>query len=215
MLTDAQITKLNQPLDEDRVAVRPDGKYYLNAHNVIRTLNEVFGFAGWNFTIEEIRSRETDKGANYSAVGRLTIVTDSGKIVREDVGTGATLKPSPDEFDKAEKAAVSDALKRCARTLGDQFGLSLYDKEQNAERDKTLIGGKKTPSKPTPVQEYACQLVVNGKACGKILTDTPTESGKVSAKDLAEGTKTRYNMILCYDHMKEVRDAEKAREKKS
>ena len=48
----------------------------------------------------------------------------------EDVGTGEAInQPSRgDAHDLALKSAVSGALKRCAKDLGDQYGLGLYDK---------------------------------------------------------------------------------------
>ena len=59
--------------------------------------------------------------------------------VIEDAATGSAQNmPSPaDAFDFAIKNAVSYALKRCAKDLGDQFGLSLYNKGQTAP-DRTL-----------------------------------------------------------------------------
>jgi hypothetical protein len=54
--------------------------------------------------------------------------------VYEDVGTGTSpnLPDYGDAHDFAAKNAVSYALKRCATNLGDQFGLSLYNKGQTA-----------------------------------------------------------------------------------
>jgi hypothetical protein len=54
--------------------------------------------------------------------------------VYEDVGTGTSpnLPDYGDAHDFAAKNAVSYALKRCATNLGDQFGLSLYNKGQTS-----------------------------------------------------------------------------------
>src|SRR5206468_12576286 len=47
-------------------------------------------------------------------------------------GTSPNLPDYGDAHDFAAKNAVSYALKRCATDLGDQFGLSLYNKGQLA-----------------------------------------------------------------------------------
>ncbi len=61
---------------------------------------------------------------------RLIVRSELGTKVSEDSGFGlASHQPvRGDAHDKALKTAVSDALKRAARDLGNQFGLSLYDK---------------------------------------------------------------------------------------
>jgi hypothetical protein len=47
--------------------------------------------------------------------------------------------------------SVTDCLKRCFRQLGDQFGLSLYDKEiaQNAGLEQNRIDAAKKPTSPS------------------------------------------------------------------
>ena len=67
----------------------------------------------------------------YRCDMRLTIRDPEGKLVKviDDVGTGEAInQPSRgDAHDLAAKSAVSSALKRCAKDLGDQFGLGLYN----------------------------------------------------------------------------------------
>ena len=54
--------------------------------------------------------------------------------MRTDVGTGDSSKKMG--RDKAVKESVTDAMKRCFRTFGNQFGNSLYDKENPIHKGK-------------------------------------------------------------------------------
>ena len=57
--------------------------------------------------------------------------TTAGGAVAEDVGfgIGQSYHGYADAFESAAKEAVTDALKRCLRSLGRRFGNSLYDKK--------------------------------------------------------------------------------------
>jgi hypothetical protein len=74
--------------------------------------------------------------AYYTCIVRVTV----GDVVREDVGFGSGYgKKAGDAIEGATKEAVTDALKRCLRTFGSQFGLALYDKERaNVANPKDL-----------------------------------------------------------------------------
>lgn len=138
MFTDEQIKALNAPLDPKHVK-KPDGKFgpkgdYLEGWHVINEMNRVFGFDGWSYTIDLTRDALTEgtdnKGnaqwqAAYTCLCTLTV----GDAVRQDVGFGSGFaKGIGDAIEGATKEAVTDALKRCARTFGNIFGLALYDK---------------------------------------------------------------------------------------
>lgn len=72
----------------------------------------------------------------YRCTLRLTLRNPDGEVVRvvEDaaMGTATNQRDMGDAHDLAVKSAVSYALKRCAKDLGDQFGLSLYNKGQES-----------------------------------------------------------------------------------
>lgn len=72
----------------------------------------------------------------YRCTLRLTVRNPEGQVVRvvEDaaMGTATNQRDMGDAHDLAVKSAVSYALKRCAKDLGDQFGLSLYNKGQES-----------------------------------------------------------------------------------
>lgn len=148
-----QVGALLKKIAPQRVLVA-QGHSHVPAYEVIAHLNRVFGFGGWDkqildLTIVHERSTppqlkrkrqesdpdEYDQGrwwVTYACRMRLTIKDPAGNVVAhyEDAATGSAQNmPSPaDAYDFAIKNAVSYALKRCAKDLGDQFGLSLYNK---------------------------------------------------------------------------------------
>jgi hypothetical protein len=146
-LTGEQLDLLMRPLNGNRVQEHK-GQAHLEAWDVRRWLTRVFGFTGWK---DEILSLDlvhesvwpwTDgngkpvPGKNrasvvYRVTLRLTVKDVHGREINswEDVATGEAINQASvgDAHDLAVKAAVSQALKRCAVNLGDQFGLSLYN----------------------------------------------------------------------------------------
>ena len=60
------------------------------------------------------------------------------------------------DHENAVKGAETDAIKRALRTFGNQFGLPLYDKEENAEN---LTRGSRacTKAAANPSPEYKRQ----------------------------------------------------------
>lgn len=131
-MLDADIQReLSRPLDPRRVSVLRDGPAkgvpYLEAHEVVRRANEVFGFGAWGYSLVD-RPFLVEAADNYelwAAVVRLDVtggqsVTDVGTCVRSGKGQNG--------LDMAFKGAVSDGVKRCLKAYGDQFGLILADK---------------------------------------------------------------------------------------
>jgi hypothetical protein len=125
---------------------------HLEAWDVRRQLIRIFGFGG--YSIETISLDLVHEHANpnhrkknrqgeeygdpytawtivYRAQIRLTVFDTSGREIChwEDGAAGdAVNQPSVgDAHDMAMKTSLSQALKRCAVNLGDQFGLSLYN----------------------------------------------------------------------------------------
>ncbi len=158
IFTEAQVERLKKPLDAARVKQRKGygddsggGKMlsYVESHDVIDMLNEIFGFGRWGYAVKSRqRCREGD-ALWYEADVHLWIWSaTSERVDREDVGFGIvsysrTNGPDsarPESFEKAAKEAVSDGLKRCARTFGNAFGNSLYDKA-----DMLGTGATQTP----------------------------------------------------------------------
>lgn len=109
---------------------------YLEGHYVISKLNEIFGFDGWRFRVQEvnpvfpIQKKPGDDSKFYCSVVVVGEIC-AGIALREDVGFGdGTGKNPSDAIEMAYKEAVTDCLKRCARQLGGALGNHLYDKNQ-------------------------------------------------------------------------------------
>ena len=137
-----QVKELNKPLRGEYVSER-DGLSYLEGWHVINEANRIFGFGNWSGELVELRhlGDTEEPGRNgakryktaYLARYRVTVRGANGDTaVYEDVGFGsATNYSSPiDNHENAAKEAVTDAMKRCFRNLGNQFGNALYDKQQ-------------------------------------------------------------------------------------
>ena len=152
--TEEQEKLLDEPLLRENVKTRDGtGKTqlsYLASFHVIAEANRIFGFGGWDTEILSLT--QTDKteyekppykpndkpkqmvSISYLCKLRIAIKAGDSLVVREDVGfgngvAGATAYGIGSCIELASKEAVTDALKRCMRYFGDQFGLSLYDKE--------------------------------------------------------------------------------------
>jgi hypothetical protein len=137
--TDAQIEQLLKPINPKRVGQR-EGQSHVEAYEIAAHLTRLFGFPpAWRKEIVELAcihesSRphpRDDSKLQWTVVYRCQMrlwVLD--EIVGDDAATGDGINmPQPGAaHDFAVKTAVSQALKRCAKDLGDQFGLSLYRK---------------------------------------------------------------------------------------
>jgi recombination DNA repair RAD52 pathway protein len=68
-------------------------------------------------------------------------------IVKEGIGAGhgrGERVPAGDKHESAVKEAESDARKRALMQFGDQFGLSLYDKEKNWQKTSPPVNNSVT-----------------------------------------------------------------------
>lgn len=177
-LTEQQVAFLLQPISQNRVR-HLRGMSHLEAWDVRRQLIRIFGFDG--FTVQTVsldlvhengnpNYRKRNKAGEeygptytawtivYRAQVRLTIKATDGRpmTVFEDAAAGDAInQPSiGDAHDLAMKTALSQALKRCAVNLGDQFGLSLYNDGSQAPvvlRSLAYMGEPVKESEDTPV----------------------------------------------------------------
>jgi len=140
MFTEAQTKALQAPLDPKHV-VKPSGRFgpkgdYLEGWHVINELNRVFGFDGWSYTIDLARDaleqgKDSSGNDQWQAAYTCICTLRVGDVTRQDVGFGSGFaKAIGDAIEGATKEAATDALKRCARTFGNPFGLALYDKSR-------------------------------------------------------------------------------------
>ena len=143
----AQTRQLLAPIRQERVLLDGKKHSHVSQQDILAHLIRVFGFGG--FDIEVLNSecvfeseRVSDKGVGlnrfdtcYRAMVRLTIRDEDGAVAcHYDNGSTATAQNQTrgDAHDLAYKSAISLSVKRAAIALGDQFGLSLYNKGQLA-----------------------------------------------------------------------------------
>jgi len=111
---------------------------YIESWDVIATLIKVFGFGGFSSELQDMQiiKIETDvpnaSGGTtkfrVTAMGTVKLtIHQTGAVYTEAAATSQSGAVIGDVMDFAIKTVESDALKRAARFLGTQFGLSLYD----------------------------------------------------------------------------------------
>jgi Rad52/22 family double-strand break repair protein len=180
-LTHEQVTQLLRPINPRRVEKR-DNLSHLQAYDVRAHLTRIFGFGNWSGEVidttmlyEDVFHGEKPAkgGGTYTAhtvsVGyrctyRLTVPTSDtwlhSAVYTEAAAGDATNFPvnkRGDAHDFAIKTAESQAMKRCAMNLGDQFGLSLYNNGSTAALiGKTLVmpDALTEDEKPADVTEH-------------------------------------------------------------
>ncbi len=148
--TKEQIESLKQPIKLENVAERESGwgdkVPYVESWKAIDAANRIFGFDGWNSETLEINLVSEDiKCVSYIAKVRITV----GNVVKEGYGSGHGRGGKMSDGEKHESAikeAESDARKRALMQFGDQFGLSLYDKDKawlKPEDNKPTVSSNK------------------------------------------------------------------------
>jgi len=140
MLNHAQTEQLLKGINANRVASRRGGGgkslSYVEAFDIKAHMIRIFGFGEWSwdvlsadlvFAIQGERNWEV----GYRVIGRLTIHATGATYTEAAVGI-ASLPSVGEAHDMAVKTGESDAFKRAAINLGDNFGLSLYKNGQTA-----------------------------------------------------------------------------------
>ena len=153
MLDEAAKQALSAPLDLNNVKQRKGagGRKldYISGEHAIAEANRIFGFDGWSCETVHMEC-VSDKPPTYIARVRVR----AGGVTREGWGGD-----NGNDHENAVKGAETDAIKRALRTFGNQFGLPLYDKEENAEN--LTRGSEPAPKpRPTPSPEYKRQQQV-------------------------------------------------------
>lgn len=121
---------------------------YIPWTETVRRLNAVFGLDGWDtrdlkviyndgvYTVSLLLSVDAEYKEIDQDTGEMTRTGFFGKSVP---GVGSAVARNQGD-DNASKAALSDAISRAAKLLGDQFGFFLYEEKgntQNAPRQQT------------------------------------------------------------------------------
>lgn len=174
-LTVKQFETLSRPLNRARVAKRSQGGKqlsYLEAWDVKAHLIRVFGYC--NFDAELIdygmvavrdyvgNGEKPMTEAIWHARVRLIVRDPEGNTLATytEGAVGSASGPEnmiSEQHDNALKTAESDALKRCAINLGNQFGLSLYDDGTTADVIKGTVVTPEGWEPPKPVTDEQAQ----------------------------------------------------------
>ena len=157
--TEQILWRLRQPLDMSRVKRRQAPGLgtvpFLEGFDVIDAANDLFQFR-WSFDLLcEPHIMRWDKAVTFYdqrlkkkvpllgedgqpttevaglayITGRVAIELEDKTYSHADAGRCTFTGDTPEALDMAIAGAVTDCLKRCFRQLGEQFGLTLYDKD--------------------------------------------------------------------------------------
>lgn len=176
MFSDKQVEVLLRPIMPQRVVAR-DGQKYVEAYDIRAHLIRLFGFGGWSGEVidstllyEEVEPVEKDgKTTTRVSVGyrvRYRLTIGSGifgvPVTYTEEATGDAINfpkvKRADAHDFAVKTAASQAMKRCAMNLGDQFGLSLYSRTPDKPLVKALVAATGAEIEVDPVTAEAAEL---------------------------------------------------------
>jgi DNA recombination protein Rad52 len=169
---EATVIALTQQLARDRVRQRQGrggGQFsYLETHDVKRTANAIFGFDGWGYRIVELVELAAVEVESRNRQGwhvgyRCTVeVHVSGAPPTQGVGFGDGVEYGPGArvtaCELAVKEAESDGLKRAFVRFGDQFGLSLYGKDDADRRNTRDQNADQATGAPVSIGEVLAQL---------------------------------------------------------
>ena len=169
MFNDKQNQVLAYEIDSSRIKSRQKGNItlsYLEGFDVIETANKIFGYGNWNYSITKLEqvSQEVNQNQNnvicYKAIVKVVVndMQHAKFVSREDVGFGTGIaKTLADAHENGAKESVTDSLKRCFKSFGNQYGLSLYDKSKqhkNQQQPSAQIpNNQPAPSQPQVQQQ--------------------------------------------------------------
>jgi hypothetical protein len=121
---------------------------YVTGEMVISRLNEVLGLAGWSFSVLREGSTEVEAWV----LGEMVVTIDGTTITRQQYGNQDVMRGSRATSDLF-KSAATDALKKCATTIG--VGLYLYDEDERREVEQEMREAARQPQRkaadPTPI----------------------------------------------------------------
>jgi hypothetical protein len=194
-LSSEQVQELLRPIAKDRVKKDGKGFAHIEAWDIRRTMNRVFGFANWSSRVDlmelvserEVTQRNGKTGWNVIYRARCTLeigdnfMTGSGTYTEWAAGD-ATNPTLADAHDQAIKTAESQAFKRCAVNLGDQFGLSLYKNGSTEATVRDVIGRDHAGSDQVPA------LLEAFLAC-ETEEDLLVTAAEIAALDLSDSDK--------------------------
>ncbi len=179
--SEEQRAMLAAALDPAYVKTRrgPKGRTlsYVEGWRVIAEANRIFGFEGWDLTIEEVRLLREGEGLDgdgnkvwttaYMAKVRVTVWAGETEVVHEGLGFGdgaAPLGRPGEAHEGALKEAETDAMKRAFRYFGSSMGLDLYDKDRDKVPANANTQARQSDSAKLDAIEGACSPSVRARA---------------------------------------------------
>lgn len=169
-LTAPQLRLLHRSVNPERIGQDDKGFSHMEAWDIKRHLIRVFGFGGYDTENREltlVREIEIPGQGNarsrwtviYRCQVRLTVKDTAGREIGhwdgEAIGDAQNQPGLGDAHDLALKSAASQALKRAATNLGDQFGLSLYNEGNPAPVVLSSLAYAKHPEKSVAAVQAA------------------------------------------------------------
>jgi DNA repair and recombination protein RAD52 len=135
--TQEQEAMLKEPLKAERIHYRkgPNGIQlkYITGDDAIGVANDIFGYGKWGYRVinrEHKVIEDRSKGPMDVYICDIELFVTGAMFPFSGDGMAAVNQPYTVEMhDMARHAAETDAVKRALRYYGDQFGLSLYDKD--------------------------------------------------------------------------------------
>lgn len=102
---------------------------YLEGNVVINFANAIFGPFGWSTSISnKTVDVKVNKDKAYAIASAIVRVTLANGAYHEDLGVGTSTQSNAQAArENAEKACVTDGIKRALRQFGNLLGNSLYD----------------------------------------------------------------------------------------
>jgi len=183
--TPEQVEQLLHPINPTRVLKDGKGHAHVSQQDILAHLTRVFGFGSFDVDVlstEPVFEMAAAKNKErfdvcYRALVRLTVRDPEGReVCHFENGSTATAQNQTrgDAHDLAYKSAISLSVKRAAIALGDQFGLSLYNKGQMSALVISTLVGRDKPQPKRDMQEGVPQQVSLGN--DEIDVDTETEA---------------------------------------
>ncbi len=211
--TQKQVEALLKPINKKRV-LQANGQSHVPAFDVAAHLTRIFGFGGWEtenceyrLAFEEFEMRKRDGReyrvwtVGYTASITLLVKDPQGNVIgRYSNGAGGDAVNQPTRGDAhhlAMTTAISTALKRCAAFgLGDQFGLSLYNKGMTDMLvGRTLVMPQGEDVQDGDVQEHSPIPVSLGNDEKQVVDESQSESQATTSKPVRKGTRASGNGV--------------------
>ena len=186
------VKALLEPIDPNRVGKDGKGFSHVEAWDIRRTMNHIFGFGGWSAEVDkmELIYEQESEGTGkprYSVAyrARCTVFVNNAQYSEWAAGDATNYPSRADAHDQAIKTAESQAFKRACVNLGDQFGLSLYKDGSLSATVGEVIGQEYADSARVPEWVEKIRACLSQEALDAVAAEIrEAELSKTDKKDL-------------------------------